>query len=380
MGEYQKPTGSLIGYMSNQVKTRGGINLAQGIPGFQPPRELLQELSNTAFEPVHQYAPGIGNLDLFNQLLERYQHFSTFSSDNLLITNGATEAVSLIYAYFNHILKKPYGVLGFEPAYESYRKLPGIFHDHFISFPYETDGSVNFQNLWSTCRKQEVRIIFLNTPGNPYGRIWKEQEIEQLTRLCLEEGIYLVVDSVYQELYFHDEPVHPIRYFNERMFYVNSFSKIFSITGWRIGYMIVPEHHIKAIRSIHDYTGLCVPSILQEALVRYISKNDWGRQYIHNLREQLSHQFNMLKTGLEALGFSVPHIEGGFFVWARLPEGWTDGFQVAMDLYEQQKVAVIPGEHFSERHRNYIRLNIARERKEVDQGISRMARYFNDQP
>jgi len=374
---YPRPSGSLISYMSNQVKTRGGINLAQGIPGFEPPRALLQELSQAALEPVHQYAPGIGNVQLLESLLEKYRPLGPFNTDNFLITNGATEAVSLLYTYLSQRLERPYAVLSFEPAYESYRMLPGIFNDRFLSFAYQPDGSVNFDHLAGLCRRENVRMVFLNTPGNPYGRIWQKQEVEKLVEICRHQGIYLVLDTVYQELYFSAEPFHPLRQFFEGMFYVNSFSKIFSITGWRIGYLIAPADHMQAIRSVHDYTGLCAPSVLQEALARYIRRHDWGREYIEDLRQKLARHFNLLKEGLERLGFYVPQTRGGFFVWARLPEGYSDGFQVAMDLYHKQKVAVIPGEHFSDRHRNYIRLNIAREKQEVEQGLQRLTAYFS---
>jgi aspartate/methionine/tyrosine aminotransferase len=363
--------------MSNQVKARGGINLAQGIPGFQPPEALLQELSQTALEPVHQYAPGIGNMELLNKLLEKYQPYGHFNQDNLLITNGATEAVSLLYTYFSRNLTRPYAALSFEPAYESYRMLPDIFHDTFISFAYQADGSVNFDRLAAICHQENVRIVFLNTPGNPYGRIWQKDEVEKLVQICRNQGIYLVLDTVYQELYFTEEPFDPLHHFFDGMFYVNSFSKIFSVTGWRIGYLIASQAHMKEIRSIHDYTGLCAPSVLQEALVRYISRHDWGKEYIGQLRQKLARHFQLLKEGLEQLGFYVPLIHGGFFVWARLPEGYNDGFQMAMDLYEKQKVAVIPGEHFSDRHQDYIRLNIAREKEEVEQGLRRLTAYFN---
>lgn len=375
MTTYRRPSGSLISYMSNQVKTHGGINLAQGIPGFRPPAELLNHLSRVANEPVHQYAPGTGNSELLDLLLHKYRHLHPFEASNLLITNGATEAVSLLYTYFRQFLDTPMTALAFEPAYESYRKLPEIFGDTFYPFSYEKDGSIDFGRLQSECRLQKVQVIFLNTPGNPYGRIWSRQEIEALVDLALEEDIYLVLDSVYQELYFDREPYHPVHSFNDHMFYVNSFSKIFSITGWRIGYLFAPAGHMENIRSVHDYTGLCTPSVLQEALVRYIKDNNWGDPYIDRLRTKLSENFGLFRRGLMDLGFDVPVIRGGFFVWARLPEGYDDGFRYAIDLYEKQRVAVIPGEHFSERHPRHVRFNIAREKDEVEEGLRRIRKF-----
>ena len=156
----------------------------------------------------------------------------------------------------------------------------------------------------------------------------------------------------------------------------SNFSKLFSITGWRIGYLIAHQVHMQNIKSIHDYTGLCAPSVLQQAIVEYLKKYDFGNEYVTNLRKRLKESYNHLSGELEKLGFEIPETKGGYFVWAKLPQQFTDGFKFAIDLYEEQKVAVIPGEHFSNNAKNYIRFNIAREKSEVDEGISRIKRFF----
>ena len=186
----------------------------------------------------------------------------------------------------------------------------------------------------------------------------------------------MIVDAVYQELYFYDKPYNPVQKFYDKLFYVNSFSKLFSITGWRIGYLIASQKHMEQIQSIHDYTGLCVPSVLQDALANYLQEENWGKQYIDDLREKLKTSFFRLKRGLEQLGFQIPEIEGGFFIWAELPEPWKDGFDFAMELYQDKRVAVIPGEHFSENSRNYIRFNIAREADEIEEAVQRIEHFF----
>ncbi len=375
MANYEKPKGSYISFMSNKVKAQGGINLAQGIPGFSPPEELLEILSHVSKKEVHQYAPGNGNDQLLNLLVDKY---GRFEKDDFLITNGATEAVSLLYTYFNNILDKPYSALAFEPTYESYKKLPEIFGDKFLSFPLSESGSVDFAKLRETCKNEHTKIIFLNTPGNPLGKIWSQSEVRELLKIAGEQDIYVIVDAVYQELYFDRKPYNPVDDFNDNLFYVNSFSKIFSITGWRIGYMIASQKHMPSIKSVHDYTGLCAPSVLQEALAKYVEDYNWGASYIRDLRESLSKSFNILKEQLSDLGFYIPEIEGGFFIWARLPGKWQDGFKFAMDLYNEEKVAVIPGEHFSDSKRGYIRFNVARNEKEMEEAVKRIDRFFEN--
>ena len=374
--KYQKPTGSYISFMSNKVKTSGGINLAQGIPGFNPPKELTDILAKIAGDNLHQYAPGNGNSDLLDLLLNNYQKDFSFTKDNFLILQGATEALSLLYIYFSKIIPKPFSALAFDPVYESYKYLPEIFNTDFVSFSFEPDSSIDFKKLEQTCSDKNVKVIFLGSPGNPFGKIWTKAEINTLLDLSKKLNIYIILDAVYKELYFDEKPYIPLDQFNSNLFYTNSFSKIFSITGWRIGYLIAHQDHMQKIKSIHDYTGLCAPSILQQAIVKYLKNNDFGKDYISNLRNKLKESYNHLSGELRSLGFEIPETKGGYFVWAKLPQKYSDGFKFAIDLYDEQKVAVIPGEHFSDKATNYIRFNIAREKEEVEEGINRIRKYF----
>jgi aspartate/methionine/tyrosine aminotransferase len=119
-------------------------------------------------------------------------------------------------------------------------------------------------------KRRHVRIFFVNSPGNPYGRIIPQKVIESLINICNRHKCYLIFDAVYKELYFENPPYIPIEHLNPNLFYVNSFSKLFSITGWRVGYIISDVRHMSAIRQLHDYTGLCAPSVLQAAIAEYI--------------------------------------------------------------------------------------------------------------
>ncbi len=374
--KYDFPKGSLISYMSNMVKKHGGINLAQGIPGFAPPHELLEILSKTARENVHQYAPGIGNHKLIDILLKHYKKYNNALDDaNILMVNGATEAISLIYIYLKNILDKKFSVLSFDPVYESYKYLPGIFHNEFIPFYYHNDQQIDFDELDSIIKINNVKIIFVASPGNPYGRIWSKEELMKLSQICNHNKCYIVFDAVYKDLYFDEEPFQPVELIEENVFYVNSFSKMLSVTGWRIGYLLCNKTHMEKIRYIHDYTGLCVPSVLQVAIAKYLNEYDFAKTYLSTLRKRILANFQMLSEALKENQFTIPTAKGGYFVWAQLPEEYPDGFNWAMNLYEQYKVAVIPGIHFSEKGDRFARLNIAREDKEIKEAITRINRF-----
>lgn len=357
----QKPSGSFISYFSNLVKQHGGINLAQGIPGFPPPEELTAILARLASDNVHQYAPGIGNFMLRDVLLNSL----SLQPKNLLIVQGATEGLSLVYTYLLRLLGGDFSVLSFEPAYESYSNLPRIFGQRFFALPLSENGEVDFSLFTRKVKEESVKLVFLSSPGNPYGKIFSRAAVEQLLALADELDFYLVFDSVYRDLYFESKPYEPYDKLTRRLFIVGSFSKSLSISGWRIGYVVNHECHTDGIRSVHDYIGLCVPSVLQQALAQYLRDYRMGERYVESLRRDVIASFTSLSEVLIDSGFFIPPIQGGCFIWALLPERFSDGFAFASELYRKHRVAVIPGEHFSADARRWLRINVARPRNEI---------------
>jgi len=148
------------------------------------------------------------------------------------------------------------------------------------------------------------------------------------------------------------------------------------ITGWRIGYLISHESHMDGIKSIHDYIGLCAPSLLQHALADYLKESAFAKDFTASFRSNVKISFDTLTQTLVQLGFSIPTIDGGCFVWAKLPQGWNDGFEFAIQLYEEQQVAVIPGEHFSINKKDWIRFNVARPLNEIDAACKGLKTFF----
>lgn len=374
MSAYQKPNGSYISYFSNMVKQRGGINLAQGIPGFDPPAELITSLKTSADLKVHQYAPGVGNFQLLQLIAAKNQ----VAIERILIVQGATEALSLVYTYINKLMNSEFAVLSFEPAYESYLQLPKIFGQKFIHFPLDSNHSFDSDNLSRTIKEHKVKLVFISSPGNPFGKIWSKQEIDNVISLSHILNFYVVFDSVYEQLYFNDAPYVPIEKISPNLFVVNSFSKMLCITGWRIGYLISHESHMEGIKAIHDYIGLCAPSLLQHALVGYLEESNYAADFTFLFRENVKKSFLILAETLTSLGFYIPPIQGGCFVWARLPNRWPDGFEFASMLYEEQMVATIPGEHFSINKKEWIRFNVARPQSEVVDACRGIKSFFEN--
>jgi aspartate/methionine/tyrosine aminotransferase len=366
----EKIKGSLISYMSNLVKKNGGINCAQGIPGFDPPRELIEELRSAAYENCHQYAPGYGLQELRELIAENTG--KKIDSNNVLITNGATEAISLIYLYIKNNFGPQITVLGFDPVYESYFHLPEIHGDKFIRFNNEADGSINLASLEKTVTEQKVKIIFLASPGNPYGKIIDKNSVEKIVDICRKNDCFLIFDAVYSEIYFDVSPYLPIQEPDRNIFFVSAFSKMLSITGWRLGFLTAHRTHMQNLGETHDYTGLSSPSVLQKAVLNYLLKSEYGADYLSDIRDRIKFSFDTMSSELKQSGFFIPEIKGGYFIWAKLPSKYDNGFDFALELYDKTKVATVPGIHFSPNYSKWIRINIARPVEEIREASERI--------
>jgi aspartate/methionine/tyrosine aminotransferase len=374
----KRPDGSLISYFSNRVKEEGGINLAQGIPGFPPPTGLLALLSELSRDKtLHQYAPGIGNFKLLELIRNNLSLYAPVDRDNLLIVQGATEGVFLTFFYLTTILERPFSALSFDPVYESYPELAEMFDVPFHYIDIDETLSLDFDHLEKVVEEENVKVVFIASPGNPLGKVWNNREISRIIELSGKYKFFIIFDAVYKDIFYNEAPFNPLSLNHERLFYVDSFSKTLSITGWRIGYIVTEKGHMKKIRSLHDYTGLCAPSLLQRAIARYLSAYDYGKKYIQTVKSRCEQSFGYMKEQMEYSGFRVSPIDGGYFLWARLPEGWTDAFEFAVALYDKVRVAVVPGENFSPFKKEYIRVNIAAEMDVIKEAAAQLREFSN---
>lgn len=364
--------GSLIAYFSNLVKTKGGINLAQGVPNFNPPKQLLENLSNIIHDNYHQYAPGAGNLELVKLLTKEYDLEN--NNSKIIITNGATEAISLLYnLIMSKYNKNEFSVATFSPAYESYIHLPKIFNHKLYTYNLLIHEDFNKDDFENFFQANNIKLLFVASPGNPYGKIIKQDDFDFLVQLAEKNNAYIIIDAVYRDLYFNDnKPYYPIKNISDKVFYVNSFSKKFSITGWRLGYVVFNSKHFETLSYIHDYIGLCASSLLQQALANFINNGN-SEKYITELRKTIDSNYNLAYSFFENTGFKCSKAEGGYFVWCKLPDKYTKTcLDFGLELYDKTQTAIVPGIHFGNSFDRYIRINIAQQKQILEDGLKNL--------
>lgn len=378
MYEDPKMIGSWISHMSNKVKTYGGINLAQGLPGFNPPRGLLDSLASEIESTHHQYAPTKGFPALLTKISDYMGLPSTAANENLLITCGATEAIHLIYQHLAR-KKKKFTVAAFGPSYESYVNLPSLLGHNFVALSWQADGSIDFDYLKTAIINQDIDLILIGSPGNPWGRVLTKYETEQFCKLTITTNAKIIFDMVYSELWFDQPAVYPQPVIQDKVYVVGSFSKFLSVTGWRIGWLTSTAAEMKEICLLHDFSGLSAPHPLQAAISNYLEDQQDVRVFVENLRKSIKNSYTLLAESVTKMGFHVIPAGGGYFVWANIPEGFSDSRQFVLDLYKKENLATVPGIHFGAQFNRMIRFNAARPIAEINAAVLCLSRFLNSQ-
>ncbi len=356
------------------VKSGGGINLAQGLPGFRPPEMLLEYLEKFARSQYHQYAPGLGVQQLREQAALAC-HSAAITSENIMITNGGTEAISLIYTYLFKKLKAKLHVMAIAPVYESYRELPAIFGNDFHLYQSAGTGSFETEDFLNQVKSKNINLVFLASPGNPLGKVFSRDEIETICHYCRQNHVYIVIDLVYKYLYYNNKPYIPYHLLSDYILFADSWSKQFSISGWRLGYVVAPAVAIHEMSAVHDFTGLSSPMPLQQSLAAWLGHTCEAESYLDEIRVQVKNNFRKTGSLLQEAGYTCLDADGGIFLCAALPQGFGDGFDFAMSLYEAEKLAVVPGIHFDDRWSSVIRLNIAYPEEIIHESVQRLLRF-----
>lgn len=373
---FKKNFSSLISYFSTLAQKEGGINFAQGRPGYSPPEGLLKILKKLTFEMnLHQYAPGKGDFDLLEETEKIYKVYcESIEKNNVLITLGATEGIAISFLFLLNKFKD-FSILSFEPFYESYPRVT-----YFLKIPIYSIKINPYDLNWDREKtkeivfKKNVKAIILASPGNPLGKIWKEEEINFLRKLIKKNNGFLIFDGVYENFYFEEKPYNPIFDGLENLIYISSYSKTLSITGWRIGYLISEQKVLNEISGIHDYTHLSAPYILQKAIAKFL-KEGKIENYLRSLRKNLAFSYFFLKNELEKIGYKTGKAEGGMFAWVEIPKKYGCSMDYSKNLFLKKKVAVVPGINFSQKAKNFIRINLSLPFQVLKEGIERIIEF-----
>lgn len=362
--------------MSKLAAENGAINLSQGFPGFDCSPELVAFAERYLRTGFNQYAPMTGVPALREALAQKtFELYNVaYDPDNeVTITSGATEA---IFAAITAVVRPGDEVIVFEPAYDSY--VPAIELNGGIPVYVSLtppDYTVDWQAV-SEKITDKTRLILVNTPHNPTGRVWTADDLQQLATLIQERDIWVVSDEVYEHILFDGRVhrslmTHPL--LQERTFVVGSFGKTFHITGWKIGYCLAPKELSAEFQKIHQYLTFSTVTPIQYALADYLKEPE---HYLH-LSDFYQRKRDLFLDGLRLSRFQFQPAEGSFFQtvsYAAISD--EPDYELAVRLTKEIGVASIPVSVFYQQKNDYriLRFCFAKDDAVLQEAAERLSK------
>ena len=344
-------TESVIREMTRISDSIGGINLSQGFPDFESPAEIKEAACNAIRMDFNQYPVTFGEPDLREAIRDKalwYNKIKCSPDTDITVTCGATEAM---IASLKAIINPGDEVIIFEPFYENYAA-DAILSGAIPRYVTLNSPMWNFDmNELKSTFNERTKAIIINTPNNPTGKVFSRKELEDIAELCLKWDAIAITDEIYEHIVY-DQADHisiaSIPEMGNRTITINSISKTYSVTGWRIGWAIASPEITSRIRKVHDFLTVGAPTPFQIAAVKALS---FPRDYYMSLKEKYSGLRSMMHNILNINGFKAISPEGAYYILAGYSELLntipvkTD-FDFSIKLLEKTGVATVPGSSF----------------------------------
>jgi aminotransferase len=339
-------TESVIREMTRLNAIHGGINLAQGFPNFAAPQALKDAAKRAIDADINQYAITWGAKSLRDALSRTYAELYGMAVDPetmLTVTCGATEAmISTLLA----LVDPGDEVIVLEPFYENYGPDADIAGARPVYVPLRPPDNVFDRDELRKAFGPRTKAIIVNTPNNPTGRVFTRDELTFIASLCIEHDVVAVTDEIYEHIRYEGEhiPIATLPGMAERTVTISGASKTFSVTGWRVGWIVAPPELTAGIRKVHDFVTVGAPAPLQEAVAEGLAL---GRPYYDSLSTEYRKRRDLLVPALEAAGFAPRRPEGAYYVLCDItPFGFDDDVAFARWLVSEVGVAGVPGSSF----------------------------------
>jgi len=370
--------------MSALAVRTGAINLGQGFPDTDGPAEVLDAAVEAIRSGVNQYPPGPGMPVLREAIAEHQERFYglTFDPDTeVLVTAGATEALAgALLGMLDHGDE----VVLFEPMYDSYQACialaGGVLKPVVLREDVEGDGRYGFdRDEFRAAVTSRTKLILLNTPHNPTGKVFTRDELEFIAEVAIERGVLVVTDEVYEHLVFSGAehiPMATLPGMAERTLTISSGGKTFNTTGWKIGWVCGPVPMVDATKMAKQFLTYVNGAPFQPAIAVGLRLPD---AFYEHLAADLETKRDRLLPGLRAAGFEVFTPEGTYFTTVDIrpvrPDG--DGIAFCLDLPDQIGVVAIPNQVFyanPEHGRHLVRFACCKRLEVLDEAVDRLAK------
>jgi len=367
-------TDSVIRRMTRIANQYGAVNLSQGFPDFDPPKEITDRLAEVAPVGPHQYALTWGAQNFREALAAKQEHFSGMKVDpntEIVVTCGSTEAMM---AAMMSITNPGDKVAIFSPFYENYGADTILSGAEPIYIPLVPPTFCFDPAVLEQAFIDGAKALVLCNPSNPCGKVFTYEEMQTIADVIIKYDAYVITDEVYEHIIYKPyEHVYmaTLPGMRERTIICNSLSKTYSITGWRLGYVMASPEIIDRVKKVHDFLTVGAAAPLMEAAVTGLK---FGDAYYEELRAHYTHMRDLFVVGLKALGFTITEPQGAYYVLMDVSEyGVKDDVAFCEWMAEHVGVAAVPGSSFfREDVHHLVRFHFAKKDETLQEALHRL--------
>lgn len=369
---------------SGLARDTGAINLGQGFPDHGEPESVITAARNALTERSNQYPPMMGVPELRRAVADHAARFYGLDLDpttEVMVTSGATEALAVAILT---LVQPGDEVVTFEPMYDSYapivRRAGGVIRPVRLT---GADWAMDRAAL-AAAFGPKTRAVILNNPMNPTGKLYSDDELTEIARLCQKFDAVVIADEVYEHLVFDNHRFRPMMCLpgmRERTVRIGSAGKTFSLTGWKVGYISAAPALMGPLARCHQFITFTTPPALQYGVAEGLSLED---TYFHDLARRMGAKRDKLAAALAGLGLSVNNCTGTYFLIADispLARAGEDDVAFATRMTREAGVAAIPLSAFFETDppRNLLRFCFCKKDDILDTAVDRLNTYFKAQ-
>jgi aspartate aminotransferase len=352
------------------------IHLEVGEPDFPTPEHVVEAAHEAARSGLTRYAPNAGLPELREALADKVTRRNGYEArpDQVVVTQGGIQALYLVLLA---LLEPGDEVLLPDPAWPNFRMIAHLLGARVLPYPLVSEGDFlpRLEDLERLVTPR-TRAILVNTPSNPLGTVVPRELVEPLLEFARRRDLWYISDEVYDEVVFDDAFVSAgaVADPGDRLVSIYSFSKVYAMTGWRVGYLVAPPDLAKLLTGMQEPIVSCVNTPAQlAALAAVTGPQDVVREMRESYQERRDELLEILERG--NLPSSQP--SGAFYVWTDVSAANVPSMEFARSLIEREHVAVAPGSAFGDLGEGYVRLSLASSRQDLLEGTSRLVRFVH---
>lgn len=334
-------------------KVDGAISLTIGQPDFNVPVNISEAMIEAIKRNKTAYTSNAGIDELREAICEYLKTFNiNYNKEEICVTVGGSEG---LYAVLFALINEGEKILIPGPAYPAYENIAKMIGAKVINYELNSDFTLNIKAIKERLNKEDIKYLMLSFPSNPTGAILSKEQRDELVELIKEKDIVVITDEMYSAIIFDEYySVAQMEEIKDKIIYVSGFSKIFSMTGLRIGYVACPEKFMREIIKVHQYATSCAPSIAQYGALEGLKKS---LDDVEDMKKSFERRKNYCMDRLKELNLEVAEPKGAFYIFPSIKKFNMTSEEFCEKLLNEGKVACVPGTAFGDLGEGYMRIS-----------------------